>query len=305
MKPGPRCLRALPFLALIALPPVLAGQAKPRAAAKPNANAAAVRAPLFPSTDPRVRVVEIGGTVPKPRPAAVLLPRDYETSGRRYPVLYLLHGLEGAYDNWLSRTNLLQYTADLPLIVVMPDAGDSWYVNSATDTTQKFQHYVAQDVVNYADTNFRTLPFAEARYIAGLSMGGYGAIMIGTRYPNQFSLAASFSGAVGMAKNSDSPSVNAVLGPPGSPARDSADLPALLRATPIRGSMVSLPYYYLDCGTSDRLIQANRDVAAILATRMIPYEYHEVHGIHNWEYWNRRVPVVLQLVAQHMAALGR
>jgi S-formylglutathione hydrolase FrmB len=241
-------------------------------------------------------VVEIGGTVPKPRPTAVLLPRDYATSGRRYPVLYLLHGLSGAYDNWLSRTNLLEYTADLPLIVVMPDAGDSWYGNSVTDTTQKFQHYVAEDVAN-----FRTLPFAQGRYIAGLSMGGYGAVMLATKYPNRYSLAASFSGAVGMARSSDSPSVNAAFGPPNSPTRDSADLPALLKRVDPRG----LPYYYLDCGTADRLIQGNRDVAAILSDRGLPYEYHEVRGVHDWEYWNRRVPIVLQLVAQRIALLGR
>ena len=66
-----------------------------------------------------------------------------------------------------------------------------------------------------------------------------------------------------------------------------------------------LPYYYLDCGTGDRLLQGNRDFTAILAERAIPYEYHETHGVHEWEYWNRRIPVVLQLVAERMRALGR
>ena len=293
-------LRAFSLIAILACPPALAAQARPRPAKAP-AEAAPAPGPLFPTTDPRVRVVSIPGTVPQARPAAVLLPRDYETSGRRYPVLYLLHGLGGAYDNWLSRTNLLEYTAGLPLIVVMPDAGDSWYANSVTDTVQKFQHYIAEDVVRYVDAHFRTLPFAQGRYVAGLSMGGYGAIMLATRYPNRWSLAASFSGAVGMAKNSDSPSTNAAFGAPGAVTRDSADLPALLRRVDAKG----LPYYYLDCGTSDRLIQGNRDVAAILSDRGIPYEYHEVRGVHDWEFWNRRAPVVLRLVQERIRGLGR
>ncbi|HEX9106748.1 MAG TPA: alpha/beta hydrolase family protein [Longimicrobiales bacterium] len=298
-------LSVMTAAAVLLCAPALSAQARPRATKAPAAAAATAPTPapgpLFPSTDPRVRVVSIPGTVPAPRNAAVLLPADYETSGRRYPVLYLLHGLGGAYDNWLTRTNVAEYTASLPLIVVMPDGGDSWYANSVTDTVQKFQHYIAQDVVGYIDAHFRTLPFAAGRYIAGLSMGGYGAVMLATTFPNRWSLAASFSGAVGLAKDADSPSTNAAFGPPNGPARDSADLPALLRRVDPKG----LPYFYLDCGTGDRLIQGNRDVSAILAERAIPYEYHETRGVHDWEYWNRRVPVVLQLVAQRIQLLGR
>ena len=289
--------------AVLLVAPSVSAQARPREAKPAAAVASATPTPgfLFPSADPRVRVVSIAGTVPAPRNAAVLLPADYETSGRRYPVLYLLHGLGGGYDNWLTRTNLAEYTAGLPLIVVMPDAGDSWYANSVTDTVQKFQHYIAQDVVAYIDSHFRTLPFAQGRYIAGLSMGGYGAVMLATKFPNRWSLAASFSGAVGMARDADTPSTNAAFGPPGGPGRDSADLPALLKRVDPRG----LPYLYLDCGTGDRLIQGNRDVSAILAERGIPYEYHETRGVHDWEYWNRRIPVVLQLVAERVRTLGR
>ncbi len=286
--------------AVLLVPPALAAQARPRAPKAPAAAVAPAPGPLFPATDPRVRVVTIPGTVPQPRSAAVLLPGDYDTSGRRYPVLYLLHGLGGAYDNWLSRTNVLELTASLPLIVVMPDAGDSWYANSATDTVQKFEHYIAQDVVQYVDSHFRTLPFAQARYIAGLSMGGYGALMLASKYPNRWSLAASFSGAVGGA-NSDSPSTNAAFGPAGTASRDSADLPARLKRVDPKG----LPYLYLDCGTSDRLVQGNRTVAGILSDRGIPYEYHEVRGVHDWEFWNRRLPVVLTLIQERLRVLGR
>jgi len=291
--------------AVLLFAPALSAQARPREA-RPAATAAAsatapTPGPLFPSSDPRVRVVSIPGTVPAPRNAAVLLPADYETSGRRYPVLYLLHGYGGAYDNWLTRTNLAAYTAGLPLIVVMPDAGNSWYVDNATDTVQKFQHYIGQDVVAYIDSHFRTMPFAAARYIAGLSMGGYGAVLLPLKYPNRWSLAASFSGAVAMTRDADSPGMNEVFGPPNAPSRDSTDVPGLLK----RMDPKSLPYFYLDCGTGDRLIQGNRDVTAILADRGIPYEYHETRGVHDWEYWNRRIPVVLQLVAERVQMLGR
>ena len=77
----------------------------------------------------------------------IILPADYSTSARRYPVLYLLHGLTGSYLDWESRTHLVEYVQPLPLIVVMPDAGDSWYTNSAGVPQDKFEDYVVKDLI--------------------------------------------------------------------------------------------------------------------------------------------------------------
>ncbi|HET9986257.1 MAG TPA: alpha/beta hydrolase family protein [Longimicrobiales bacterium] len=264
----------------------------------PPLEAQAVR--KFPE-DPRVQVVTIPGKLPKPRQAAIVLPAGYASGARRYAVLYLLHGYGGGYDNWLTRTNLLAYTADLPLIVVMPDAGNSWYANAVRDTTQRFEDYVARDVVDYVDANYRSLPFPQARFIGGLSMGGYGALMLSLKNPGKYSLAASISGAAGPVRTSTDMELEAVFGPVGSEARKAADLVERLRtADPKR-----LPYFYLDCGTSDGLLASNREVTAVLAERGIPYEYHETHGAHEWEYWDRRIQVVLGLVRERIAALGR
>jgi S-formylglutathione hydrolase FrmB len=134
----------------------------------------------------RVRIVSIPGSLPQARNAAVILPTGYHSSFRRYPVLYLLHGHDGGHRNWLERTNLLEYTAALPLIVVLPDAGNSWYNNSFARPEEKFEDYIAKDVPSFIDLNFRTLTFREARYVAGLSMGGYGALKLGMKYPGRF-----------------------------------------------------------------------------------------------------------------------
>jgi putative tributyrin esterase len=252
------------------------------------------------SDDPRVKLVQIPGSVPAPRPAAIVLPVGYDTGSRRYPVLYLLHGLDGSWQDWLSRTNLLAYTAHLPAIVVLPDAGNSWYVNSATDTTQRFEHYIGTDVVAYVDAHFRTLPYPQARYIAGLSMGGYGALLLATKAPGRFSFAASLSGAFTPIRDWDHPSVMAAFGPVGSAARDSADFARILKTADPRG----LPYYWLGCGTSDPLIGGSREIAAILSERKLPYEYHETAGAHEWAYWDRSLPAVLQQVRQRIDLLN-
>jgi len=120
----------------------------------------------------------------------ILLPCGYQTAGRRSPVLYLLHGLYGNYLNWDSYTKLKRYAYKYDLIVVMPDADDSWYTNSACDPKDKFEDYIAKDMVAEIDGKFRTVRLRHARAIAGLSMGGYGALKIALRYPDNFVLPA-------------------------------------------------------------------------------------------------------------------
>ena len=92
----------------------------------------------------------------------VLLPQGYDTSMRRYPVLYLLHGLTGDYKDWSTRTNLAEYSKTIPLIIVMPDAGNSWYTNAA-DGASKFEDYIATElpadvVQKYPDHQFEAWP---------------------------------------------------------------------------------------------------------------------------------------------------
>ena len=247
----------------------------------------------------RVRIVSIPGSVPAPRTATVVLPAGYHHSTRRYPVLYLLHGHDGAHWNWMHRTNLLVHTERLPLIVVLPDAGNSWYTNSFARPDERFEEYVARDVPAYVDQNFRTLNYREARYVAGLSMGGYGALKLGLKHPARFSLAGSFSGAPLAAGDTSYQTVRDAFGPSGSAARAENDLLALARAIPAAAA----PYFYFDCGAADRLLPGNRALAEAMAARPLAYEYHEVPGTHGWELWDRRLPVFLELVEERIARL--
>ncbi|HJN46801.1 MAG: hypothetical protein CL477_09175 [Acidobacteria bacterium] len=130
----------------------------------------------------------------------ILLPRDYESSTQRYPVLYLLHGLTSNYTAW-GLSNGAPFYAALydDLIVVMPDGGNSWYVNWAENEggqQNNWEDHIVQDVVNHVDWNFRTVARREGRSIAGLSMGGYGSITLGLRHPEMFISIGSTSGAL-------------------------------------------------------------------------------------------------------------
>lgn len=256
------------------------------------------RAQAAPTPDTaRVRIVSIPGSLPAPRSATVVLPAGYHQSARRYPVLYLLHGHDGGHLNWMQRTNLLAYTARLPLIIVLPDAGNSWYTNNAARPEERFEEYVARDVPAWVDAQFRTLTYREARYVAGLSMGGYGALKLGLKYPGRFSLAGSFSGAPLAA--TDTTYRTDAFGPAGSPSRAENDLVALARDARVPAGT----YFYVDCGSADALLADNRAFIQAMQARPLAYEYHEVSGAHGWEFWDRRLPVFLGLVEERIARL--
>ncbi|MEQ1439754.1 alpha/beta hydrolase family protein [Fontimonas sp. SYSU GA230001] len=130
----------------------------------------------------------------------VLLPSGYEGSSQRYPVLYLLHGAVGNYKVWVDRLDAEALTADLPLIVVMPDGGpvglySDWYNNGLGGIPMYETYHIAQ-LVPWIDAHYRTVAAREGRAIAGLSMGGFGAMSYAARHPDLFAAAAAFSGAV-------------------------------------------------------------------------------------------------------------
>src|SRR5215210_5007210 len=134
-------------------------------------------------------------------PYNVILPTDYKTSRTtRYPVLYLLHGLTGHYNDWVARSNIADYAADYRMIVVMPEANDSWYTDSATVATEKYETYILRELIPDVQQRYRTIEARYGRAIAGLSMGGYGAIKFGLKSPATFIFAGSMSGAFGVTR---------------------------------------------------------------------------------------------------------
>ncbi|HEY2838707.1 MAG TPA: alpha/beta hydrolase family protein, partial [Pirellulales bacterium] len=132
----------------------------------------------------------------------IILPANYDGASDRYPVLYLLHGLTSNYTAW-AKMNVPQAAAAYKLIVVMPDVGNSWYVNwaeSAGEQKNRWEDYIIKDLIGYVDAEYRTIAKREGRAINGLSMGGYGAIMLGLRHPDMFCSIGSHSGALAFAQ---------------------------------------------------------------------------------------------------------
>lgn len=243
-------------------------------------------------------------------PYNVLLPVGYAESNRRYPVLFLLHGLFGRYDDWITRTNLAEYAAKYDVIVVMPEGHDNWYTDSATVPADKYESYVVKELISDVDSRFRTIKDRRARGVAGLSMGGFGAFKFGLKHPNLFAFAGSMSGAfdptIRTAEHPSfgwdilGPSINAVFGPSSSLTRKANDLHEIARN--VSASQISaLPYLYFDCGLDDDWVVTNRQLADILSAKKVPHQYRQLPGAHSWTYWDQQVQEVLRLFAHLMA----
>ncbi|HLG01915.1 MAG TPA: alpha/beta hydrolase family protein [Acidimicrobiia bacterium] len=148
--------------------------------------------------------VPSGVLVPDSR-VRVIVPTAYCTEGNTtaYPVLYLLHGAGDTWATWTNNTDVEEFSAAFDVIIVMPDGGHGttpgneagWY-SDWHDGSRDWETFHTDVLIDWVDATYRTLDTADHRAVAGLSMGGFGAMSYAGRHPDLFSAAASFSGAV-------------------------------------------------------------------------------------------------------------
>lgn len=244
----------------------------------------------------------------RPMPYRVVLPKSYSAEkDRKYPVVYLLHGLTGRYRNWTDLTKLPDYAEEHEFIIVTPEGGNGWYTDSHTKAEDKYESYIVKELIPEVEKKFRAIGTRSGRAIAGLSMGGYGALKFGLKYPEMFALAGSFSGALGAASvsvegrgTSSIRSIAEVFGPAESETRAANDLFKLVRES-TQETIKAMPFLYVDCGNEDFLIQNNRDFVALLAEKKIPHEYRQLPGAHNWPYWDKQVREFLRVAEGFLA----
>ena len=235
--------------------------------------------------------------------AAVVLPASYARNRKaRYPVLYLLHGAYGHFADWLKNTPDQQTVHRLAdqynLIIVLPEGETfAFYLDSPVSPDSQFETYLTKEVIAKIDRRYRTIADRQGRVIAGLSMGGHGALYLSARHPNLYCAAGSMSGAL------DLRNFNRRLSPADAAQRARLWVPVLGSETdnPERfaaNSVVSLVEQMqrnglpliIDCGVDDGLLEINREVHRRLLYNHTPHEYTERPGAHTWAYWQAALP---------------
>jgi putative tributyrin esterase len=224
-----------------------------------------------------------------------------ETAERQppFPVLYLLHGLSHDHGAWLRNTNVYRYASEHSLIVVMPDGQRNFYCNDPRPDGLAFEDHIIHDVIPFIDRTFPTLAQRSARAIAGMSMGGYGAMMLALRHPGLFSTVCPLAPAIFFAHDLKREGPAGVQGfaaalPPGK-----YDCFKLARCfDPTRHQLA----IRIGCGQDDSLLDVNRQFHDQLEALGVAHEFVVTPGGHNSLYSDANLPAVLDYVMAQVAS---
>ena len=244
---------------------------------------------------------------------SIYLPPDYTSSERAYPVVYLLHGYTDDNTGWLQYGEVNRYADKAiadgtipPMIIVMPDADSSWYINSY-DGKEAYENFFIKEFIPVIEKSYRIKAEKKYRGIAGLSMGGYGTLIYALKYPSLFAAAAPLSAAVwddtamvsipdeqwertfaqlygrglkGTARLSSAWNSNSVL--------------KLIQTTPVE--QLKTVRFWIDCGDDDFLIKGNCLLNIALVEKAVPHEFRIRNGAHNWTYWRTGITDALKFI---------
>ena len=209
------------------------------------------------------------------------------------PVLYLLHGLTDDHTAWTRWTSIERYAADRGLAVVMPAVHRSFYANEAYG--MRFWDFLSAELPRVVSRYFRVSARREDTFVAGLSMGGYGAMKWALREPSRFAAAATLSGALDLAyiqQHDRRPHMRALVGrvfPDRKVAGTGEDLLHLIKSA----DPAALPRLMLRCGSGDHLIKQNERFVAACASAGVPLDSAFAPGAHEWSFWDQHIQTVI------------
>lgn len=244
------------------------------------------------------------------KPYSIYLPAGYDKSDARYPVLYLLHGADGDHTNWIKIARMKD-VADLtissqtvaPMIIVMPDAsgqnGTNKNMGYFNQPGWEYEKYFYEELIPEIDSKYRTKADKKHRAIAGLSMGGGGAIAYGQRYPEYWGSACSLSGLVGkiaerFGKTDKDDYIRSVCDTDPTVYVAEADDATLDKLRSVR--------WYSDCGDDDFLYEGNVAFYLTMRHKGVPIQNRMRNGDHSWTYWSTGLPEILQFVSAGFTA---
>lgn len=218
----------------------------------------------------------------------VIIPKPYSAKGKAVPVLYLLHGVDGDYSDWLTMAPEIKDHADkYNIIIVCPDGGySSWYFDSPIDKSMKYETYIANELVNDVDSKYHTIKDKAGRAITGLSMGGHGAFCLSFRHQDVWGAAGSMSGGVDIRPFPNEWDIAKRLGSFSQYADNWEKNTVTNMLYLLNGKSLKLIF---DCGTDDFFYAVNKSLHIKMLARNIPHDYIERPGGHNWDYWENAI----------------
>lgn len=251
-----------------------------------------------------IQVNFVSSALKRTVPIQVILPvdkifgeADENVSPAPFKTLYLLHGLLGNYTDWVSNTRILQWAEAKNLAVVMPSGDNSFYIDQPTPNND-YGDFIGRELVQITRKMFPLSHKREDTFIAGLSMGGFGAIRNGLVYGETFGYIAGLSSATHIFEMPFDAPGRCLM----NEDRVFGDLPTASRTNKnprvaldqLKQRNAPLPKIYMACGLQDRLLASNRTLKDYFLENGISLTYQEAVGDHNWDFWNDQIQKVLE-----------
>lgn len=244
----------------------------------------------------------------------VYLPSGYQDGGASWPTLYLLHGLHGSHETWFTKSYHLQANVD-PIfaehpeqkrIIISPDAGRSWYINDASGKL-RYEDFFVQELIPEIERRFRCASNRENRAVAGLSMGGYGSLILSLHHPELFSACYAISASVRSDETVRSMPFETYSEKFGETYGVKSETEDRITETFRRNAILSLiadmkeedigaVRFTLDCGDDDKLLEGNFAAFKLMRERNIPVEFRVRDGKHDWNYFGPALPSALKFI---------
>ncbi|REE80117.1 S-formylglutathione hydrolase FrmB [Paenibacillus taihuensis] len=230
--------------------------------------------------------------LPQSAPSQIGMDSKAGHAQAKHKTLYLLHGLSDDHSIWLRRTSIERYVSSLGIAVVMPAVHRSYYADMAAGGN--YWTFISEELPAIARSFFPLSDRREDNFVAGLSMGGYGAFKLALNKPDQYAAAASLSGALDAAKlAARMPDLaNQIFGA-GNGANEVPNN-LFLAADTLVQSDSSIPLLYQCCGTEDFLYEDNIRFREHAKQLGLPLAYEEGPGEHEWGYWDKQIQRVLE-----------
>lgn len=219
---------------------------------------------------------------------------------KEYKTLYLLHGLLGNYTDWIANTKIAQWAQEKEIVVVMPSGDNSFYVDGVIANTD-YGEFIGKELVEVTRRMFHLSCKREDTFIAGLSMGGFGALRNGLKYNDTFGYIAGLSSALNIFELPEEAIGRCVMNEDScfgqyeeaitTDKNPKVALENLLLKR--QKERIALPKIFMACGTEDGLLDVNRKFVGYLKQAGFVVTYIEDHGGHDWDFWNYYIKKVL------------
>jgi len=239
------------------------------------------------------------------REYGIYLPKTYWADTlKSYPVLYLLHGKDGSDHDWADKANLAAVANLLidskeacEMIIVCPEAGKT-FMNYFNSPDWRYEDYFFDEFVPYIDTHYRVKADRLHRAIAGLSMGGGGAIVYASHHPEMFCAAYSMSGYLRRQDELSAGKENdPVLEKLQKLVEDNNCIKYLQNASAQKIDSLKRVNWFIDCGDDDFTFETNTDFVMAMRKAGMPYQYRVRDGDHTWEYWHSALYIALPFLS--------